>query len=71
MHKRMSAAAVGLAAGLLAVNVGEANPGDLGTRLRCVIAEHRRLWLARCREGGLSDSCRYYEAVAEELEGAG
>jgi hypothetical protein len=40
----------------------------LGKRLSAVIEEHRRLWLKRSRIGGLNDSCRYYEKVAEELE---
>lgn len=28
--------------------------------LERLIAEHRRLWLLRCRPGGLDDSCRHY-----------
>ncbi len=42
--------------------------GQLARNVRQVIGEHRRLWLERCRAGGLADSCRYYEVVAEELE---
>ncbi|MCC6907448.1 MAG: family 20 glycosylhydrolase [Phycisphaerales bacterium] len=41
---------------------------DLARQVRDVVDEHRRLWLARSREGGLADSCRYYERIAEELE---
>jgi len=37
-------------------------------RMRAIIAEHRRLWLRRCRPGGLDDSCGYYELVIEDLE---
>ncbi len=44
---------------------------DLARRARGIIAEHRRLWLNRSREGGLADSCRYYERIAEELERPG
>jgi len=36
--------------------------------LRGIIEEHRELWLKRCREGGLADSCGYYERIAEEME---
>lgn len=32
-----------------------------------IVNEHRRLWLARCRPGGLDDSCRHYERIGEEL----
>ena len=41
----------------------------LAVRLRELTEEHRRLWLARSRPGGLEDSCRHYERVAAELEG--
>jgi hypothetical protein len=34
--------------------------------LRRIIAEHRRLWLARNRPGGLADSCARLEARLEE-----
>lgn len=33
-----------------------------------IIDEHRTLWLARSRKGGLKDSCAHYERVAEELK---
>ena len=36
--------------------------------MRKLIAEHRLIWLLRSRPGGLDDSCRYYQAVLEELE---
>lgn len=39
----------------------------LAGALRGIIAEHRRLWLQRSRPGGLEDSCRYYEVVAEDV----
>ena len=35
-----------------------------------IIAEHRRLWLARNRVGGLADSCRQLEARRAEYAGA-
>ena len=31
-----------------------------------LIAEHCRLWLQRCRGGGLIDSCRWYRAAQQE-----
>jgi hypothetical protein len=40
----------------------------LATEVRAIMEEHRGLWLKRCREGGLADSCGYYERMAEELE---
>ncbi len=42
--------------------------GDLAETARRIIDEHRRLWLRRSRVGGLEDSCRYYQRIAEELE---
>jgi hexosaminidase len=33
-------------------------------RLDEIIAEHRRLWLQRCREGGLDESCSHYQTIA-------
>lgn len=42
-------------------------PDRIATRLADVITDHRRLWLQRCREGGLDDSCGYYARVLEEL----
>jgi hexosaminidase len=39
----------------------------LATELRRIIGEHRRLWLARNRVGGLSDSSKRLEARLEEL----
>ena len=36
--------------------------GALAARLREIIVEHRRLWLARNRPGGLADSCARLEA---------
>lgn len=41
---------------------------DLARFIRQIIEEHRRLWLKRSRIGGLDDSCRYYQRIAEELE---
>lgn len=41
---------------------------DLARFMRQIIEEHRRLWLKRSRIGGLDDSCRYYQRIAEELE---
>ena len=35
---------------------------ELARSLRVILNEHRRLWLARNRPGGLNDSCRRLEA---------
>ena len=35
--------------------------------LRDLIAEHRQLWLARSRPGGLAASCGHYETILKEL----
>lgn len=40
----------------------------LADELRQIIAEHRRLWLARNRPGGLDDSCSRLEAVIREYD---
>jgi len=40
----------------------------LGGPLRDLIAEHRELWTARSRPGGLDDSCAHYQATLAELE---
>ncbi len=40
----------------------------LAGEIRGIMEEHRGLWLTRCREGGLTDSCGYYERIAEEME---
>lgn len=45
----------------------EAFPLLAGT-LRALIEEHRELWLARSRPGGLDDSCAWYRATLAELE---
>jgi hypothetical protein len=42
---------------------------ELADRLRTILARHRELWLLRSREGGLEDSCRYYERIIRDLEG--
>jgi hypothetical protein len=36
---------------------------DLRDQLESIIAEHRRLWLLRSREGGLEHSCSYYRNI--------
>jgi hexosaminidase len=40
---------------------------SLATELRRIVGEHRRLWLARNRVGGLLDSAKRLEARLEEL----
>ena len=39
----------------------------LNDDLNRLIEDHRRLWMERSREGGLTDSCRYYEEIGNEL----
>lgn len=44
------------------------NRKDLADRLRPILAKHRELWLLRSREGGLEDSCSYYQRIIDDLE---
>ena len=39
----------------------------LANAIERIIDEHRWLWVARCRTGGLDDSARYYEGIGEEF----
>lgn len=50
--------------------IGPAERQDLAGTLRDIIADHRRLWTLRSREGGLDHSCSYYEQTLKQLEGA-
>jgi len=43
-------------------------PNELAADMRAIVAEHRRLWLARNRPGGLDDSCRGLEQRQHEYE---
>jgi len=48
--------------------LGSVAPADrdaLANELRSRIDEHRRLWLERCRPGGLSDSTAWFEHVLD------
>ena len=48
---------------------GQSAPAkQLASQLREIISEHRRLWLARNRPGGLPDSCRVLEKRLREAE---
>lgn len=40
---------------------------DLVDRLDSIIAEHRRTWLLRSREGGLESSCDHLRRVADQM----
>lgn len=40
----------------------------LRERLDALIADHRRLWLTTSRPGGLERSCRYYQAILDDLQ---
>jgi hexosaminidase len=40
---------------------------DCADFYRDLIPQHRDLWLARCRPGGLDDSCRHYHKLVDEL----
>jgi hypothetical protein len=44
-----------------------ADKTKLRDQLGAIIAEHRRLWLLRSREGGLEHSCGYYRQIMESL----
>ena len=41
---------------------------DAALWLRSIVTELRRLWLLRSREGGLEDSCSYYERVLADIQ---
>jgi hypothetical protein len=43
------------------------NLREIDRRMKGVITEHRRLWLARSRVGGLAESCGYYYKVRKQL----
>ncbi len=47
--------------------VGRTARAALAGRIDDLIASHRECWLARCRPGGLDDSCGHDEAVAVAL----
>jgi hexosaminidase len=47
--------------------LGDAEKKRLREQLDGIIAEHRRLWLLRSREGGLEHSCGYYRQIWESL----
>lgn len=53
---------------LMRRGAADVKPRDLAALARRIIDEHRRLWRRRSRLGGLNDSCRYYQKIAEELE---
>jgi hexosaminidase len=57
----------------LAVRTGIINTGSerhaLATEMREILGEHRRLWVARNREGGLQDSTRVLEQRLAHYEG--
>ena len=42
---------------------------ELATDMRTIMGEHRRLWTARSREGGLHDSARVLEERLKEYAG--
>ncbi len=43
----------------------------LTDHIRELSVEHRRLWLLRSREGGLGDSCSYFDSIIEKLKSQG
>ena len=56
--------------GLLRRRIGGITAADrrmLAEALQGIVAEHRRLWLARSREGGLDHSCGYYRMIIDDL----
>lgn len=50
---------------------GGGEPARLATELRRIMAEHRRLWLARNRPGGLMDSLARLQPALDQLLAAG
>lgn len=50
---------------------GAKNRKDLANWLRTILANHRKLWLQRSCEGGLEDSCGFYQRVIDDLERGG
>jgi hexosaminidase len=50
-------------------NVGRPTNAELAERMREILSEHRRLWLARNRPGGLDDSVRALDQRLREYEG--
>lgn len=52
----------------LKTSAGKIERRRLAVRLRELVAQHRQLWLRRCRPGGLEQSCAFYEPVAAEME---
>lgn len=44
-----------------------AGASPIAESIRRTIAEHRRLWALRSRDGGLDNSCRHYEIILREL----
>jgi len=53
--------------GLLALGKPDLDPDALRHELQHIIAEHRRLWLARNRPGGLRDSSGYLRKALAEI----
>ena len=41
----------------------DADKRTLRDQLEAIIAEHRRLWRLRSREGGMEHSCGYYRGI--------
>jgi hexosaminidase len=41
---------------------------ELASWLRTILAKHRELWLATSREGGLEDSCGFYQRIIDDME---
>jgi hypothetical protein len=48
------------------LGIEQTPPPELGRSLRMIVEEHRRLWLARNRPGGLDDSCGRLESRLAE-----
>ncbi len=48
--------------------ISKSDASVLLTMARSVLSEHRRLWLTRSREDGLTQSCAHYERIIRDLE---
>jgi len=45
-----------------------AGAGSLAKKLERIIEEHRQLWAARSRPGGLDNSCGHYQKIIDDLK---
>ena len=66
LNARMARVACQMGLLLLAKDTGPAARARLAPAFAAILAEHRRVWLARNRPGGLTDSLRVLETRRTE-----